>query len=81
MLKGFFHSGGVAWSERFASMRQVLGMVFAAQSQTSGVGDPLMRTRQLLVKKDAARLSELESDIQSEIQKIVMSALSEGGGA
>ena len=81
MLKGFFHSGGAAWGERFASMRQVLGMAFAAQGQTSSVDDPLMRTRQALVKKDAARLSELESDIKTEIQEIVELALSEGGVA
>ena len=81
MLKGFFRSGGAAWGERFSSMRQVLGMVFAAQGQTSSVDDPLMRTRQALVKKDAARLSELESDIKTEIQEIVELALSEGGVA
>ena len=75
MLKGFFRSGGAAWGERVASMRQVLGMVFAVQGQTSSLGDPLVRTRQLLFRKDATRLSELESDIKSEIQKIVMSAL------
>ena len=81
MLKGFFRSGGAAWGERFSSMRQVLGMVFAAQGQTSSMDDPLMRTRQALVKKDAARLSELESDIKTEIQEIVELALSEGGVA
>ncbi len=56
-------------------------MVFAAQGQTSSVGDPLMRTRRLLVRKDAARVAELESDIKREIQKVVASALSEGEAA
>ena len=75
LLKGFFHRGGAVWGERIASMRQVLGMVFAAQGQTSSVGDPLVRTRQLLVKKDAGRLIGLESDIKRKIQKVVTSAL------
>jgi hypothetical protein len=75
LLKGFFYRGGADWGERMASMRQTLEMVFAAQSQTSSVRDPLVRTRQLLVKKDAGRLLELESDIKGEIQKIVISAL------
>jgi TPP-dependent pyruvate/acetoin dehydrogenase alpha subunit len=75
LLKGFFYRGGADWGERIVSMRQVLGIVFAAQSQTSSVRDPLVRTRQLLVKKDAGRLLELESDIKGEIQKIVISAL------
>lgn len=81
LLKGFFHSGGAAWSERIASMRQVLGMVFAAQGQTSSRSDPLLRTRQLLITKDTARLSQLESDIKREIQKNVMSALQSEGEA
>jgi TPP-dependent pyruvate/acetoin dehydrogenase alpha subunit len=75
LLKGFFYRSGADWGERIVSMRQVLGIVFAAQSQTSSVRDPLVRTRQLLVKKDAGRLLELESDIKGEIQKIVISAL------
>jgi hypothetical protein len=81
LLKGFFHSGGAAWGERIASMRQVLGLVFAAQGQTSSANDPLVRTRGLLVKKDAARLIGLESDIKGEIQKIVNSALRSEGEA
>ena len=75
MLKGFFRSGGASWGERIASMRQVLGMVFAAQGQISSVDDPLVRTRQVLVKKDAMRLDELESDIRKEIRDIVTVAL------
>ena len=75
MLKGFFRRGGASWGERIASMRQVLGMVFAAQGQTSSVDDPLVRTRQVLVRKDAMRLDELESDIRKEIQDIVTVAL------
>lgn len=81
LLKGFFHSGGAAWCERIASMRQVLGMVLAAQGQTASANDPLVRTRGLLVKKDAARLIGLESDIKGEIQKIVISALRSEGEA
>lgn len=81
MLKGFFRSGGAAWGERIASMRQVLGMVFAAQGQTSSLGDPLVRTRQLLAGKDAARLYALESDIKGEIQMTVLSVLRSEGEA
>ena len=56
-------------------MRQALGMVFAAQGQTSSVDDPLKRTRQVLVRKDAMRLGELESDIRKEVRDIVTVAL------
>ena len=75
LLKGFFHRRGANWAERIACMQQVLGMVFAAQDQTSSRNDPLVRTRGLLVKKDAARLSRLESEIKLETQKVVEAAL------
>lgn len=81
LLKGFFHGHGAPWGERFKSMQQVLAMVFSAQGQTSSLGDPLVRTRQLLAGKDARRLSGLESDIKNDIQRIVMSALESEGGA
>lgn len=79
MIKGFFRKGGAPWGERVSSMRQILGQVFAAQGQTNIGKDPLVRTRQVLVQKDAGRLSELEAAIQREIQQVVASALQSEG--
>ena len=79
MVKGFFRKGGASWGERIASMRQILKQVFAAQDQTSRLGDPLMRTRQALVQKDAGRLADMEAAIQSEIQQSVATALQSEG--
>lgn len=75
MLKGFFRQGGIPMTERIAAMRQVLGLVFSAQGQTSRQRDPLVRTRQALVQKDAERLNQVESVIQGEVQQIVESVL------
>ena len=80
MVKGFFRKGGASWGERMASMRQIMGQVFAAQHQTNGRKDPLVRTRQTLVQKDAKRLTELEAAIQREIQQVVAVALQPEGG-
>jgi pyruvate dehydrogenase E1 component alpha subunit len=81
MVKGFFRKGGASWGERMASMRQIVGQVFAAQDQTNGRNDPLVRTRQTLVQKDAKRLTELEAAIQREIRHVVTTALPSKGGA
>jgi len=75
MLKGLFRSGGASLSERITAIWEVLGMVFTAQNQTSSVDDPLVRARQVLVRKDAARLDELESNIRGEIQNVVAIAM------
>lgn len=80
MIKGFFHKGGASWGERIASARQLLGSVFAAQSQTDGRMDPLARARQALVKKDAKRLAEVESAIEGKIRQTVKSALQSEAG-
>ena len=79
MVKGFFRKGGASWGERMASMRQIMGQVFAAQDQTNRQNDPLVRTRQALVQKDAGRLAEMETAIQREIQQIVATALQSEG--
>ncbi len=79
MIKGFFSKGGASWSERMASMQQILQQVFAAQDQTSRQNDPLVRTRQALVRKDAIRLTDLETAIQREVQQIVTTALQSEG--
>lgn len=81
MVKGFFRKGGASWGERIASMRQIMGQVSAAQDQTKGRRDPLVRARQALVQKDARRLAKMESDIQREIRRIVEIALQSEGGA
>ena len=75
MVKGFFRTGGAPWGERLAAMRQILGQVVSAQDQTSREKDPLVRTRQALVREDATRLVELEASIRREIQQVVADAL------
>jgi TPP-dependent pyruvate/acetoin dehydrogenase alpha subunit len=79
MVKGFFRGGGASGRERMASLRQILGVVFKIQSQTADESDPLIRTRQVLAAKDAARLAELESTIRREIQQNVAKALQSQG--
>ncbi len=80
MIKGFLRSrGGAPWGERIASLRQILGVVFKIRNQTAGETDPLVRTRQALTAKDAARLAELESAIRREIQQSVAKALRSQG--
>jgi TPP-dependent pyruvate/acetoin dehydrogenase alpha subunit len=79
MVKGFFYKGGTSWGERIASMRQILGQVVSAQGQTNRGKDPLVRTRQALVQKDATRLTDMETSIQREIQQIVAAALRSEG--
>jgi pyruvate dehydrogenase E1 component alpha subunit len=79
MVKGFFGKGGASLGERIASMRQILGQVFAAQNQTNSEKDPLVRTRQALIREDARRLSELEAAMQNEIQQVVTIALQSEG--
>ena len=81
MVKGFFHGGGAPWGERIQAMRQILGVVFTAQDQTSSRSDPLVRTRQLLGREDPARLIQVESSIKDEIRKIVATALQMERGA
>ena len=78
MVKGFFHKGGAPWGERVASMMQILGQVYSAQAQTSAQNDPLVQTRQDLIRIDAGRLNDLEASIQHEIRKVVITALQEG---
>jgi pyruvate dehydrogenase E1 component alpha subunit len=79
MVKGFFRGGGASGRERMASLWQILGVVFKIQSQTADESDPLIRTRQVLAAKDAARLAELESTIRREIQQNVAKALQSQG--
>jgi TPP-dependent pyruvate/acetoin dehydrogenase alpha subunit len=81
MVKGFFRSGGASGSERISSLRQILGVVFKILSQTADESDPLVRTRQALATKDAARLAELESAVRREIQQSVAKALQSQGSA
>jgi acetoin:2,6-dichlorophenolindophenol oxidoreductase subunit alpha len=79
MVKGFLRGGGAPLSERIASMRQILGQVFAAQDQTNRSKDPLMRARQVLSVEDAGRLANLESAIWRDVQQIVDLAVSPAG--
>jgi len=81
VIKGFFHRGGAPLGERIASARQFLGDVFSAQSQTDKDRDPLLRTRQALVEKDARRLEEMEASLNREIQQVVAVTLQSEGSA
>jgi acetoin:2,6-dichlorophenolindophenol oxidoreductase subunit alpha len=81
MLKGFFRSGGAPWRERIASMRQIMGQVSGAQSQTDRKRDPLVRARASLVREDATRVDELETSIRMVIHQIVEIALRSEGRA
>jgi TPP-dependent pyruvate/acetoin dehydrogenase alpha subunit len=81
MVKGFLRRGGAPWAERIASMRQILGVIDAAQRQTARQNDPLVRTRQMLRAEDARRLVEVESVLRGEIQQIVATALQSDGSA
>ena len=79
VVKGFFRRGGAPLRERIASARQFIGDVLSAQGQTDRSKDPLVRTRQALVQKDARRLEEMEASINREIQQVVATALQSEG--
>jgi pyruvate dehydrogenase E1 component alpha subunit len=79
MIKGFMRRKGAPLGERIASLRQILGQVFSAQHQADRATDPVLRTRQILIAKDADRLKMLESTIRYEIQQIVDTALTPEG--
>jgi len=81
MIKGFFHRGGAPLGERIASIRKTLGDVISAQGQTDSSRDPLVRTRQALVQKDAKRLKDMEASIDREIQQVAAIALRAEGSA
>jgi len=81
IIKGFFHRGGAPLGERIASIRKTLGDVVSAQGQTDSNRDPLMRTRQALVQKDAKRLADMEASIDRDIQQVVTVALRSEGSA
>ncbi len=80
MLRGLFRKGGAPWAERLAALRQTLGLVSAAQGQTSRQRDPIRRTRQILAAEDPDRLAASEAETQSEIQRCVALALQPSRG-
>ena len=80
MIKAFFKRGGAPFSERIASMRQILGFVFEAQDQTARHNDPIMRTRKALIAENVTHLEELEAIIRDEVQQIVNRALTAPAG-
>jgi len=79
MMRGLFRRGGASPGERMASMRQIASQVIAIQNQTSRQKDPLVRTRQVLARKDPGRLTQLEADIQLEVRQCVAVALGSEG--
>jgi TPP-dependent pyruvate/acetoin dehydrogenase alpha subunit len=80
-VKGIVKGGGAPWSERFASMSQMLRAVFRIQRQKSAATDPLARTRPGLAVEDPARLADLESTIRGEIQRVVATAMRSRGSS
>ena len=74
MAKGFFRTGGAPWSERIASLGQILAFAVKAQGQTDKRGDPLARTRLVLGAENPIRLNDLESGIRSRTGQIVAQA-------
>ncbi len=81
MVKGFLKRGGAPWSERLASIMQMVGVVFKIQGQKAIKSDPLARTRRGLAVKDTARLEDLESTIRREIPHIVTRAMESQGSS
>ena len=81
MVKGFFKSGGAPWSERWASVMQMLGAIVQIQSQKAAEGDPLAWTRRTLANKDAPRLADLETTILRDLRHVVASALQAQGAS
>jgi len=79
MVKGFFRKRGAPLDERIASARKTLGDVFSVQGQTDSGRDPLVRTRQALVQKDAKRLADMEASIDRDIRQVVANALQSEG--
>lgn len=78
MSKGFFRTGGAPLAERIAAMRQILQQTFSAQGQTNRDRDPLVQTREILTRKNAARLSDMETSVQQMIRHTVAVALRTG---
>ena len=74
MLLSFFRRGGAPWPERMAALRQILGMVRAAQDQTDSQNDPLVRARRTLLAENPGKLEQLESAVQVEIRRVVAAA-------
>jgi len=74
IMRMFLKPGGEPLGLRIRSMREVLKLVFSIQSQRSKGTDPLNRTRQVLIKKDAVRLENLELDLKGEVRQILSAA-------
>jgi pyruvate dehydrogenase E1 component alpha subunit len=75
MVKGLFHRHGAPGKERFAAMRQMIGVVGSALDQTASQNDPVARSRKRLGMEDPARLGQLETAIRTEIQQVVTGAI------
>ncbi|HEY3313071.1 MAG TPA: thiamine pyrophosphate-dependent dehydrogenase E1 component subunit alpha [Anaerolineales bacterium] len=75
MVKGLFHRHGAPGKERFAAMRQMIGVVGSAQDQTASQNDPVARTRKRLATEDPTRLGKLETTIRTEIRQVVAGAI------
>jgi acetoin:2,6-dichlorophenolindophenol oxidoreductase subunit alpha len=75
IVKSLFRKGGLPWRERIAAFGQISQQVLAIRDQTSSSKDPLARARQVLAKRDAMRLQEMEDAVQREVGQIVSAAL------
>ncbi|MGE5250920.1 MAG: thiamine pyrophosphate-dependent enzyme [Bacteroidota bacterium] len=74
LLGSLFQPGTTSWHEKIASVRQILELASEVQRQAGPRGDPLVRARHTLARRNARRLAEMEAGIQREIRAIVADA-------
>ncbi len=75
----FLRPGGAGLRERLAGLKAVLATVGSTlrNPRRDSVNDPVQRARTTL-QSDAARLQELEDQVEKEISNVLSSALAEG---
>jgi pyruvate dehydrogenase E1 component alpha subunit len=78
LTKSFLHPRGGALRERLAGLKLVLGSVLSTMRDPRRdiANDPVRRAR-ITLQSDAARLQELENQVEKEISKILSTALEE----
>ncbi len=75
IVKSLFYKGGKPFKERLRSMTEITRLAMSVRDQADSGRDPLVRARKSLVQEDAARLKEIETAVQKQIQQIVSDAL------
>lgn len=78
LTKSFLHPRGGAFRERLAGMKLILGSVLSTMRDPRQdlANDPVRRAR-ITLQSDAARLHELENQVEKEINKMLNTALAE----